>query len=328
MIVCPFCSKDFIAQCGHLLCYVDGQGNVTGTDVLRRLHSGIELAILDGVRRGYARSPVPELAAPYHSLRDALSAGRSECDAMIYAFDGINQSLQALCKALDSSIDISKSDPHNKILVPHHESYLHSSSKAIRNGLRYEAFVMSAVYWSRNREVTNQLMQYQVGKWASSFSKPPSTPEFLGNYFPVTAETELNFPAETLNRPPYLIPWDSSPDAVLRTLRIALRAVAEESGPLIDPDTQFLWRLFSSSDIHVETAVRIMSDECPTLLNAALPVLKRTASEAARRIPTIRNMLMSDMCRAHRHQSYEGVIRFVKFIESHLPTLRNDSLQC
>ena len=315
MIRCPICRERFSEQCEHLLFFKSWQNRLEGTPVLTSAVTRIEVAMLHGIQNGHGESPVPELAGPYATLRNALAQGVNESNAMYYAGQELVRAFVDYVRYLDPAAAETVCDPSLEIWVPEGKARLASSSHVLHQGMRSAVFRMSRLYWSENPKVVYELLDYRVSCWCGKFDQAPACPDLLDRYFPVNADTELSFDANRFNGCDGLIPFDSSPETTVRSLRIALRAAAAGSGPFLKPDSQFLYHVGSRSRIRLETAVRIIAMETPEILHAALPALRATAREAERLIPQIRRMAMADPCRVFYRNLYDKVITFTGYVE-------------
>lgn len=317
MTICPMCGEDFPSQCAHIVGYVDINDKLGGHEVLQTILKGLEVALIKCVQNGFEHSPFPELEIPYGVLREQLLEGRAESDSIYRTWEYLTGSLCRFMAGLYPGVTETPGNSSYEITVPKSKAVVLGTTWGRKDGAEYVGFRMKRILWSTEPHVLRQVLEYHIGRWIPLLERPAVRPVKLGKYRPINLATEDEYDPRLLEKSGN-VPWDSSPETVLRTWRIVMRGAVDGVGPLATPTTQFLHVMGSRCGLSRGAAIAILAEQCPDLLREALPTLQRTAAEAERLIPTIHEMRMPGMAKAFTHSKFTSHISFAKMVESHV----------
>lgn len=319
MMLCPVCGEDFSNQCSHILGYVDINDTLGGDDTFETIQKPLEVALIKCVQNGFEESSFPELEFPYGVLRAQLLEGISESDSVYRAREHLTRSLCQLMAGHYPGVTETPAVSVCQIEIPKDKAVIRGTTWGRKNGIEFVGFKMKRILWSSQPRVVRELLDYRVGRWIPVLERPAVRPAKFAKYRPINLATEDEYDPRLLENNGN-IPWDPSPETVIRTLRIAMRGAVDGIGPLATHTTQFFHVMGSRAKISVGASIAILADECPDLLRAALPILQKVASEAMQLIPSIREMRMPGLAKAFTHGKYEAHIRFAEQVALHVVT--------
>ena len=317
MMACPMCGEDFASQCSHIVGYVDINDKLRGHEIFETVQLALEIALIKCVQNGFEQSPFPLLEMPYGILRGQLLEGKAESDSIYRTHEYLARSLCQFMMGLYPGVTETAANSNREITVPKDKAVIRGTTWGRSDGAEFVGFRMKRILWSNEPHVLRQILEYHVARWIPVLERPAVQPAKFAKYRPINLATEDEYDPRLLENNGN-IPWDPSPETVLRTLRIAMRGAVDGIGPLATHTTQFFHVMGSRAKISVGASIAILADECPDLLRAALPILKKVASEAMLLIPTIPNMRMPGLAKAFTHGKYKAHIDLAELVASHV----------
>jgi hypothetical protein len=324
MTLCPMCGEDFASQCAHIVGYVDISDKLGGHEIFEMVLKGLEVALIKCVQNGFEHSPFPELEMPYGVLREQLLEGRAESDSIYRTWEHLTRSLCQCMAGIYPGVTETPANSACEITVPKTKAVIRGTTWGRREGGEYVGFRMKRIIWSSKPHVLRKILDYHLGLWIPILERPAVRPVNLRKYRPINLATEDEYDPRLLERNGN-VPWDRSPETVLRTLRIALRGAIDGIGPLATPTTQFFHVMGSRAGLSRAATIGILAIESPELLRAALPNLQNVATEAKQLIPKIHELRMPGLAKAFTHGRYEAHIEFAELVASHVANGRKQA---
>lgn len=324
MTQCPICGEDFAEQCAHIVGYVDINDKLGGHEIFETVLKTLEVALIKCVQNGFEHSPFPELEMPYGALREQLMEGKPESNSIYRTWEHLSRSLCQFMEGLYPGMTETSANNSLEITVPKEKAVIRGTTWGRGKEGEFVGFRVKRILWSLKPHVLREIFYYHVGLWIPVLERPAVRPANLGKYRPINLATEDEYDPRLLEKNEN-VPWDPSPETVLRTLRIALKGAIDGIGPLATHTTQFFHVMGSRAKISMGATIAILADECPELLRAALPILQKVASEAKRLIPTIPEMRMPGLAKAFTHTKYQAHIELAELVASHVARRRKRS---